>query len=233
MPHTRIGGLPCQRNGTLRFIQDLQPVNKVTIRNIGIGPTIDEFAKAFAGRSIYSVADLYTGYDQFQLAVESRDITTMRTSLGLVWMCTLPQPGMNLVAHMVNAMNKVLRDCMPDITMPFLDDILIKGCPVEERDETIGPDGCRKFVATHIDECEKVLQRLEGARLTFFGEKSTFGQSEIIVVRHLCGPYGRKPSPAKVEAISAMKQDCTSVTEVQRFLGACRGAAVWIAEERP
>jgi hypothetical protein len=58
-----------KKNGTLRFIQDLQPVNKVTIRNAGIGPTIDEFAEAFAGRSIYSVSDLYSRYDQFQLAV--------------------------------------------------------------------------------------------------------------------------------------------------------------------
>ena len=46
------------------------------------------------------------------------------------------------MAHMVNAMNKVLRDCIPDITMPFLDDIPIKGCSVEEKDERIGPDGC-------------------------------------------------------------------------------------------
>ena len=74
------------------------------------------------------------------------------------------------MAHMVNAMNKVLRDCIPDITMPFLDDIPIKGFPVEEKDETIGPDGCRNFVATHVDDCEKVLQRLEGARLTFSGK---------------------------------------------------------------
>ena len=37
-----------KKNGTLRFIQDLQPVKKVTIRNARIGPTIDEFAEAFA-----------------------------------------------------------------------------------------------------------------------------------------------------------------------------------------
>jgi hypothetical protein len=129
---------------------------------------------------------------------------------------------------MVNAMNKVLRDCIPDITMPFLDDIPIKGCPVEEKDETVGPDGCRKFVVTHMDDCEKVLQRLEDARLTFSGEKSAFGQSEILVVGHLCGPYGRKPSPTKVEAISAMKNDCKSVTEVRRFLGACAFCHIWI-----
>ena len=117
---------------------------------------------------------------------------------------------------MVNAMSKVLRDCIPDITMPFLDDIPIKGCPVEGKDETLGPDGCRRFVATHIDDCEKVLRRLEDARLTFSGEKSAFGQSEIMVVGHLCGPYRRKPSPTKVEAIFAMKPDCSSVTEHAR-----------------
>jgi hypothetical protein len=70
-----------------------------------------------------------------------------------------------------------------------------------------------------------VLQKLEDARLTFSGEKSAFGQSEIMVVGHLCRLYGQKPSPAKVEAISTMKEDCKSVTEVRIFLGACH---VWI-----
>ena len=32
----------------------------------------------------------------------------MRTLIGFVQMCTLPQGVMNLVAHMMNAMNKVL-----------------------------------------------------------------------------------------------------------------------------
>ena len=66
-----------KKNGSLRFIQDLQPVNKVTIRNAGIGLTIDEFTEAFVGRSIYLLEDLYSRYDQFQLVVESRDITPM------------------------------------------------------------------------------------------------------------------------------------------------------------
>ena len=143
-------------------------------------------------------------------------------------MCTLPQGGTNSVAHMVNAMNKVLRDCIPDITMPFLDDIPIKRCLVEDKDETVGPDGYHKFVVDQIGDSKKVLQRLEGARLTFSGEKSAFGQSEIMVFRHLCGPYGQKSSLAKVEAISMMKEDCRSVTEVRRFLGACAFYYVWI-----
>lgn len=52
-----------KKNGSLRFIQDLQPVNKVTIRNVGNGPIVGEFTKAFAGRTIYSMGDLNLGYD--------------------------------------------------------------------------------------------------------------------------------------------------------------------------
>ena len=109
------------------------------------------------------------------------------------------------MAHMVNAMNRVLRDCILDITMPFLDDIPIKRCLEDTKDELIVAVGCRRFVADHIFDCEKILQRLEGARLTFSGEKSAFGQPEILVVVHLCGSYGLKPSLTKVEAMSARK----------------------------
>ncbi|MCO5580019.1 hypothetical protein L7F22_033885 [Adiantum nelumboides] len=58
-----------KKKGTLRFIQDMQPVNKVTIRDVGTRPIVDEFAEAFAGRAIYSMDDFYLGYDQFQLAL--------------------------------------------------------------------------------------------------------------------------------------------------------------------
>ncbi|KAL3676426.1 hypothetical protein R1sor_026374 [Riccia sorocarpa] len=52
-----------KKTGALRFIQDLQPANSVTIRNVGTGPIVDEIADEFAGRSVYSIGDLYSGYD--------------------------------------------------------------------------------------------------------------------------------------------------------------------------
>ena len=216
-----------KKNGTLRFIQDMQPVNKVTIRNMGSSPIVDEFAEAFAGRAIYSMGDLYSGYDQFQLAMQSRDLTTMRTPLGLVRMCTLPQGATNSVAHMMNGMNKVLRDFIPEKTMPFLDDVPIKGCAEEDKIETLDAKGCRKFVADHIVDCEKILTRLEEVHLTLSGAKSMFGVKEVLVVGHLCGPYGRKPSMEKVDAIQRMKE-CANTTEVRRFLGACMFYHIWI-----
>ncbi|KAL3685370.1 hypothetical protein R1sor_003392 [Riccia sorocarpa] len=210
-----------KKNGALRFIQDLQPANSVTIRNMGAGPIVDEVADEFAGRSVYSIGDLYSGYDQFQLAVESRDLTTMRTPLGLMRMCTLPQGATNSVAHMQNAMHKVLREFVPKVTIPFLDDIPVKGCAEEEKDETMDElTGCRKFVADHIHDVERILQRLEEVHLTLSEAKSRFGVSEILVVGHLCGSFGKKPNPVKVDAIARMA-DCGSVTEVRRFLGCC------------
>ena len=119
-----------KKNGTLRFIQDLQPANAVTIRSCAIGPPPDTFSEDFAGCSIYSMGDLFSGYDQFQLALESRSITAMRTPIGQVSMATVPMGGTNSVAHVVNGMHNVLRDFVPNLTFPFIDDLPIRGCTV-------------------------------------------------------------------------------------------------------
>lgn len=216
-----------KKNGKLRFIQDMQPPNKVTIRNVGTGPIVDEFAEEFAGRAIYSIGDLYSGYDQFQLAQDSRDITTLRTPLGLLRMCTLPMGATNSVAHMQNAMNRVLQPFIPEKTRPFLDDIPIKGCLYKARDQTIRPDGMRQFVWEHLQDVEAILQRLIEVGLTLSLEKSSFGLEEIMVVGQICGPLGRRPSEAKVDVIKEMK-DCRTISEVRRFLGACIFYRMWI-----
>jgi hypothetical protein len=216
-----------KKSGALRFIQDMQPANKVTIRNKGSGPIVDEVAEAFAGHAIYSIGDLYSGYDQFQLANESRDLTTMKTPLGLVRMCTLPQGATNSVAHMQNAMNQILREFVPEKTIPFVDDIPIKGCKEDDKNLSVQDNGCRIFVNEHIDDVSNILKRLEEVNLTLSIDKSKFGVDEILVVGHLCGWYGRKPNPEKVDAIGRMKA-CSTITEVRRFLGACVFYQIWI-----
>ncbi|GGS27692.1 hypothetical protein GCM10010252_77770 [Streptomyces aureoverticillatus] len=128
----------------------MQSVSAVIIKNAGIGLIVDEFAEAFAGRVIYLMGDLYSGYDQFQLAEGSRDMTTMRTPFGLVRMCTFPQGATNSVAHMMNGMNKVLRDFIPEKTMFFLDDVPIKGCREGDKDEILDTRGCRRYVVDYI-----------------------------------------------------------------------------------
>ena len=72
---------------------------------------------------------------------------------------------------MMNGMNKVLCDFIPPVTMPFLDEVPIKGCKEEAKEETMDSRGCQKFVADHIVDCEKILSRLEEVNLTLSGAK--------------------------------------------------------------
>ena len=54
----------------------------------------------------------------------------------------------------------------------------MKGCAVEEKDETMDDRGCRKFVVDHIHDCEKVLRKLEDVHLTLSREKSALGKKK-------------------------------------------------------
>ena len=116
-----------KKNGKLRLIQDLQPANQVTIRDLNVPPDVDGFAERFAGRAIYTLCDLFSGYDQFPLAPESRDLTAIQTLLGLYCMTVTPMGGTNSVAHFQRAMHRVLERHIPEFVEPFLDDIGIKG----------------------------------------------------------------------------------------------------------
>ena len=129
---------------------------------------------------------------------------------------------------MMNGMNKVLRDFILEKTMPFLDDVFIKGCREESKDETLDKKGCRKYVVDYIEDYKKILTWLGKVHLTLLGMKSVFGVQEVVIVGHLCGSYGRKLDPTKVDAIGRIREDCDSLTEVRRFLGACVFYRIWI-----
>ena len=104
-PYSNFWFIVLKKPGTLRFIQNMQTANRIIIRNKGLGPIIDEVAEVFVGQAIYSIEDLYSSYDQFQLAIESKDLTAIKIPLGFVRMCTLPQVIANSVAHMQSTMN--------------------------------------------------------------------------------------------------------------------------------
>jgi hypothetical protein len=69
----------------------MQSLNKVTIRDAGMPPAVDEFSEEFAGRPITSSLDFYASYYQIPLAIESRDLTAFFTAIGLVRITRLLQ----------------------------------------------------------------------------------------------------------------------------------------------
>ncbi|TFK60569.1 hypothetical protein BDN72DRAFT_745665, partial [Pluteus cervinus] len=52
-----------KKNGKLRIVHSLEPLNAVTIAHSGLPPATEELAAHFAGRSCGAMMDLYVGYD--------------------------------------------------------------------------------------------------------------------------------------------------------------------------
>jgi hypothetical protein len=199
----------------LRWIQNSQKLNSVTVRDAGSLPNEDLLAEAFAGRSIYSLIDLYSGYDQFP----SRPMTAMHTPRGLIHMCVVPQGWTNEVAVVQRAMLKVMEDICPDVTFPYIDDNPVKG-PLE-KDETLVDGKVRRFVWEHAQGVAKVIERLIKYNLTASGPKSLLFQKEVTILGFRCSFQGRSLDPKKVDKILNWSLPLKSVSEVRSFLGVC------------
>ena len=52
-----------KKNGSIRIVHDLQPLNAVTIKDAATLPYVEHFAEQSAARSVYTMMDLFVGYD--------------------------------------------------------------------------------------------------------------------------------------------------------------------------
>ena len=71
-----------KKNGKFHTVHDLQSLNAVTIKDMGLPLNIEPYAEHCVRRSIYSMRDLYVSYDHAPIAPESCDLTTFQTPLG-------------------------------------------------------------------------------------------------------------------------------------------------------
>ncbi|GBG61705.1 hypothetical protein CBR_g23220 [Chara braunii] len=201
----------------LRWIQNLQRTNAVTIRDVGSIPEVDLLAEGSAGRSIYSICDLFSGYDEIPLDYRDRHMTAMHTPLGLVQIMVVPMGWTNGVAVFQRAMIAVLKEFIPEKVEVFLDDFPIKG-PVE-RDETEVFPGVRKFMVDHMSDVRDVLVKLDDANLTVSGTKSRWGVSSIKILGFICDKDGRRPDPEKLAKLMTWPLPLKSITKMRGRLG--------------
>lgn len=207
-----------KKSGAYRAIEDCQPVNRVSIMNVASPPNLEEYVASFAGRVLYSSFDLTSGFDQFQLALESRPITAIATPLGLLEMGTLPQGFCNSPAHMQEGMNKAFAPLIPHITAPYMDDLPVKG-DVAPADWSITPSGCRAVVEKKMLEDDMVMTRAREVGLTFGIPKTGLLKREIEVVGFLCNENGRRPTEKHIDAIQKLDENLRSTSEARRFMG--------------
>ena len=214
-----------KKSGKYRLVNAAMEINKHTVRDANLPPSVDEFSEEFAGCQMASMIDFFSGYDQIELDAKSRDLTGFQTPIGLLRMTTLPQGAMNSVAQFVRIVTKILEDLIPEDCLPFLDDIGVKG-PLSTYDDKEVIPGIRQYVLEHIQSLDRTLVRLERAGCTI-GPKSQFCMDGISIVGFVCGAEGRNPDSAKVIKILEWKP-CTDIRDARAFIGVCVYYRIWI-----
>ena len=222
-----------KKNGKLRIVHDLQPLNKVSVRDAGMLPIVDDFVEGFAGRQCYTVFDLYWGFDARKMEPESRDMTAFMTSLGLLRITSMPTGYTNSPAEFQKCMVYILKDEIPDKANVFIDDLPIKGPKSCYPDEHGKPavlaenPGIRKFVWEHMNDVHRIMHKVDCAGGTFSATKVQICRKEALIIGQLCTPEGRVPDRKKVSAIVDWPP-LTSPKEVRQFLGLCGTVRIWI-----
>jgi len=89
----------------------------------------------------------------------------------------------------------ILKTEIPEYTIPYIDDVPVRGPASHyEKDgiyETIpGNNGIRHFIWEHIQNVNRILQRMKYCGGTFSGKKTLVCTEEIEVVGHTCSLEG-------------------------------------------
>jgi hypothetical protein len=224
-----------KKNGKLRIVHDLQPLNRVTIRDSGVPPVIDEIIEETCGRQIYSLLDALVGYDHQPIEERSRDLTTFQSPLGLLRLTALPMGWSNSVSIFHGHITFVLQDEIPEKARPFIDDVTIKGPRTTYSDENGQPETLainpqvRRFVAEHHEDFNRIMHRIRLAGITISAKKLFLCVPEVTILGHRCTAKGRIPDNSHVKKVLEWPA-CRNLTEVRGFLGVCNLMRIFIPD---
>jgi hypothetical protein len=222
-----------KKNGKLRIVHDLQPLNGITIRDAGMLPIVDDFVDSFAGRQCYTVLDLFWGFDARKIHPRSRGLTAFSTPLGLLQITSLPTGFTNSPAEFQKCMSIILQDEIPNIANIFIDDLPIKGPETQYLDQLGNPEvlqenpGIRRFIWEHAQDLHRIMHRVKCAGATFAANKTQVCLPEVLIIGQTCNSQGRSPDTAKVDKILNWPP-LTTPKEVRQFLGLCGTVRIWI-----
>lgn len=224
-----------KKNGSLRLVHDLQPLNAITIRDAGLPPTLDDFVEPFAGRQCYTVLDLFWAFDARKLDVVSRDLTAFHSPLGLLRITSMPMGFTNSPAEFQACMTFILQDEIPHVANVFIDDLPIKGPSTQYLDSSGKPEvlpenpGIRRFIWEHAQDVHRILHRVGHAGITFSGAKAQICKPDVVIVGQKCTPEGRVPEDDKVVKVRNWPVPKT-VKDVRGFIGLCGTVRIWIKD---
>ena len=184
----------------VRVCVDLRQANQAIKRERHVTPTIKEIIGDLNGAKMFSKLDLNQGYNQLELAPESRYITTFGTYFGLMRYKRL-NFGISSAAEIFQ---NVIRETLENIpgTLNISDDILVFS----------------KTQSAHHHSLEAVFRRLKERGLTLNERKCEYSKDKVEFFGYTFSGDGITSDPKKIEDIINL-QTPTSASEVRSLLG--------------
>ncbi|CAB4033208.1 Hypothetical predicted protein [Paramuricea clavata] len=178
----------------------MRQANQASKRERHVTLTIKEIIGDLNGAKVFSKLDLNQGYNQLELAPESRYITTFGTHLGLM-RYKRSKFGISSAAEIFQ---NVIRETLEGIpgALNISDDILVFG----------------KTQNAHDHSLEAVFQRLKERGLTLNKHKCEYGKDKLEFYGYVFSGDGIAPDPKKIDDIVNL-QTPTSASEVRSLLG--------------
>lgn len=187
---------------SLRLCVDYRALNKITVKNRCPLPLISETLDRLSSARIFTKLDLKGAYNLIRIAKGDEWKTAFRTRYGHFEYNVMPFGLTNAPATFQAFLNDVLRECLDEFVVIYLDDILIYSSDEE----------------SHILHVRKVLELLMAADLQVNPEKCEFHKRKVEFLGYVISPEGISMDPKKVEVILAWPSP-KSVRDIQVFLG--------------
>ena len=163
-------------------------------------PKIEDLFAKLSGGKMFTKLDLSQAYQQVRLDAASKELVVINTHRGLFRYNRLPFGVSSAPGIFQRMMENLLRGI--DKVVVYLDDILITGTSEED----------------HLSTLEKVLKRLQDARLRLKRNKCKFMLPSVSYLGYQIDAEGLHPLPEKVAAVQSAPVP-KSVTELKSFLG--------------
>ena len=173
--------------------------NQAIKRTRHIIPTIDDMIVDLNGAKFFSKLDLNQGYHQLELSVESRNVTTFTTHVGIRRYKRLSF-GINSAAEIFqNTLRTALEGL--DGVRNISDDIIVYA----------------ETHAQHEKRLDAVLKRLQEKGLTLNKNKCEFNKRKLEFFGYIFGEDGLSADPKKCDVINNAPPP-KNVSEIRSFL---------------
>lgn len=163
-------------------------------------PRIEEIWAALEGGQEFTKLDFRQAYHHLELEEETKMLLAWSTHKGVFKVNRLPFGSKPAVSIFQREVEKTLQGL--EGVVNFLDDIIVTGRNRKE----------------HLDNLEKVFEKLSRAGFRFNLEKCEFFKPEVTYLGHVINKHGIQKDPKKISAVINCPRP-SNVTEVRSFVG--------------